>query len=729
MADKSPLQANTRQGFVYGYRNREDVATLRPDILVEGSQNVLTNTYKRIGSRAGYTVDGQRGTANSGLGIYGVFDWLMHTGSERNFRAGLDSTGLHGKVQYRYVANAGDKYLTNTFTAGQVYWIDLHGTDLYTECGTSFNACRFWDFTNELKDLLLWVDGTSNIFMWSGAVDLLESASWATGSVETVVATPTVAGTGYAVGNTLTVTTGGTGCTVRVDTIGAGGAVTAVSLLTPGTGYTTGAGKATSGGAGTLCTIEIGSVVQGYIKLVTNTAGGSGFLSSGTYQQNVSINGNLYSYSAIAGGYLIGLNADPTAEAVSSIVHQTPERFSNASASGIPAVFKNHIIENLNNQIYLSASDNNSVYVSKVNSFLDYQFASPRKVGEGAILTLDGVPKTLQQQSDSMFISAGNNYWYQTKFTIATDGLSEQLSITPIKSTVNQACQSDYLATKIKNLVAFVSSEVQINTIGVSANFFTEAQVSDISAPIVHDIEQRDFTDGMIKYHQKYLYITSPKTGTVFIYNMTQDVTDGLVDASSASFSNSATHYWEAPQTIPIAKLSIINGELYGHAYNEFNTYKLFNGVSDDEKPMKAVALFAYDTYGDRTATKSDTQFFIEGYKATDTELTAYKRRGLNGAVANWTFGVLPDRCLIPPVDDASIGKTSIGKTSIGGTESVIVSMPKFRLIQTHNRIPYFEQQLGFSSEGISQNWEIVAFSTNATNTTENQASILDPNS
>lgn len=627
------LAANLRKDFAYGYRNREDVATLAPNVLVSGSKNVLTNTYKRVGNRRGYTLDGQRGTANTGYGIYGSYDWRSHLGYERILRAGGNSSGTNGAVQFRYVASAGEKYKTNTFTAGQVYWVDIYNT-----AGSTFNACRFWEFTNEQLDMILWVDGTSNIFMWTGGVATVASTT--------------------------------------VDTI-------------------------TKSGTGTWAT--------------------SGFLTGATYSRKVTINGNEYSYTGGAGtDTLTGVTPDPRGEPNNSLAVQTVVVFPNSGITAIPAAFKNTLISNLNNQIYLTASNDNSVYVSQVNSFVNFSFASPRVTGTGAIITLDGVPSAMQQQSDSMFISAGRDYWYYIKFALSDTGTNETLSILPIKTTAGQAAKTQGLTTKIKNLITFVSNEPQVNTLGIVENYFDDAQVEDISFPIVHDIEGADFTNGQILYHQKYVYLTAPNDGVTYIYNMTNDVVDPTITAADS-------HYWEAPQTFPIARMSIIGGELYGHSYNDVNTFKLFDGYSDDGKPYKSLALFAYDNYGDRTATKSSNELFIEGYKSQTTELTAYLRRNLNGPVAKWTWGILPSANIVPIVDDASIGKISIGKVPIGGSLESISDTPKFRLVQTFNRTPFFEEQPGFGTEGVGQWWEIVSFSTNATNTTEGQASIYDP--
>lgn len=73
---------------------------------------------------------------------------------------------------------------------------------------------------------------------------------------------PTAGGTGYSFGDVLTCSVGGTGAQVRVTSIAPNGAVTGIELIHVGTatGFTTGTGRATSGGTGTGCTIEITSV-------------------------------------------------------------------------------------------------------------------------------------------------------------------------------------------------------------------------------------------------------------------------------------------------------------------------------------------------------------------------------------------------------------------------------------------------------------------------------------
>jgi hypothetical protein len=80
-----------------------------------------------------------------------------------------------------------------------------------------------------------------------------------------------VGGANYVIGDVLTCSVGGTGAQVRVKAINPGGVVTQIELVHVGTttGFTTGTGKATSGGTGTGCTIEITSV--GAAALITTS--------------------------------------------------------------------------------------------------------------------------------------------------------------------------------------------------------------------------------------------------------------------------------------------------------------------------------------------------------------------------------------------------------------------------------------------------------------------------
>lgn len=673
-----------------GYRSKEDVTNMPPGYLVKGSQNVLTTTASRIGIRKGYTLDGQSNSTISG--ITSSFDWERHTGDVRHLRAG------NSKHQYRYVAAAGDYYNGTTFTAGQVYWIDLQ-TGLTS---TSINYTDFWDFNVELKSLALWVDGSSNVYSWGGGVTTLSSASNAAGVISAIVAAPTAGGAGYTAGDILTITTGGGNATVRVDTV-AVGVVTAVSIVFPGTGYAAAAGQATSGGTGIGCTVEVTSVVTGYIKKTgVKTWAEDGFLTNGT--RSVSINGTSYAYTGgEATTTLIGITGNPTAEPANSVIHQDVRITANSSITGLPATFANTLISNLKNQIYIGATKNQSVYISKVNSYLDFSFTAPvRIVGEGAILTLDGVPTALYPQEEQMYISAGLGQWYQTKFTLSSDNAKEALEIQRLKTGPLQAAKSQKLLFKVKNSVMFINNEPSMDELGRVTNILVTPQQTNISDPIKVDFDSYDFTDASAIYHKYFAYITIPKENLVRIFNF-------------------AKNFWEAPQILSLASFSIIDGELYGHDYNVPQTYKLFDGTNDHGNAIDARAIFSYQNFGTRSQTKYFNEFFIEGYISSNSTINLGIRYEIDGCGSTTAYTINGNDAQVVCLrsSSGSLGKEPLGFLPLGGAglSSDPTLPPKFRVVKTFPRNDFFETQVSISSNGKDYSWELLAFGPRVTRT------------
>jgi hypothetical protein len=139
-----------------------------------------------------------------------------------------------------------------------------------------------------------------------------------TGGISVLNATPTAAGTGYLVGQILTITTGGTGGTARILAVDINGGVTQVALETSGSGYTAGTGRATTvapaGGSG--CTLNISTIAeiatvttitQNYFKIgdIVTIAGAAQAEYNGSQtiiSQGTSAPTNTLSFSFVVGG-------------------------------------------------------------------------------------------------------------------------------------------------------------------------------------------------------------------------------------------------------------------------------------------------------------------------------------------------------------------------------------------------------------------------------------------
>ena len=600
--------------FKLGYRNREDITNLPPGVLIVGSKNVMTNVSERIQVRKGYELDGD--VSSTAAAILASFDWLTRGNDEKHLRAGfLTSAGNDGKLQYRYVDSS----------TGAVTWRDLT-TGLTT---VAYNFTTFWNTTESLRECLF-VNGTSNIYRWNGAVTTLSS-------------------------------TGGSGPSSYTIT-----------------------------------------------KTGTDTWLDSGFYSSAN--KSIVINGTTYTYT---GGEntttLTGVSPNPTAEAAGSVIHQAVVTTANSSMTTITATFKNGLISTLNNQVFVGSLTSSVLWISKVNSYTDYSASTPRQSGEGASLILDDNLVALVPQESYMYVSAGRDLWYNVNFSLQTSTVGttyEQVNAQKLKTGRQQGAFSQACASHMKNNIIVVTKETTIDLIGRLENYFGTPQTKNISDSIKLDVDSYNFDDASIFYHRFYIYVAVPKEGIVLVFNL-------------------ATNSWESPQTLPISRFYIVEGDLYGHSYNTSESYKLFTGYADrvytgfEGYPIDAVASFSYQNFGSRTDYKRANALYMEGYVNQNTIINCTLTYELDGCATVRTFDVNGSDTqivCIPPVS-GSLGKESLGKSKLGGawSSSLTGLPPKFRVQKTFTNTDFFESSLSLSIRGANQRFELLSFGLNVT--------------
>lgn len=187
-----------------------------------------------------------------------------------NFQIKITSGSGVGQYQ-RIVANG-----TQSFETASPWVVQPDNTSVYSIYGNTNTVWLSGNGASSLYQYLIdvdqWVTGQ---VVDSGQVKNLslqypgqEAFAVSTGTIGltgiTVLnPTPTNGGTGYGIGDTCNITTGGSGGKCQVVAVGpTGGIVTAVSLLAGGSNYSTGAGKATTNilGSGTNLTVNITSV-------------------------------------------------------------------------------------------------------------------------------------------------------------------------------------------------------------------------------------------------------------------------------------------------------------------------------------------------------------------------------------------------------------------------------------------------------------------------------------
>ena len=617
-----------------GYVARKDPTTLDSSFMIAPSKNVIIGTSGRPRSVQGYTLDGA-GSSTIDSGIRSNFDFDNFKGDRRNLRTGFLTTANNdGKLQFRYGT-------TPT-------WIDLK-TSL-----TSVNLCftTFSDITEKIK-LLLWVDGSGNVFEWNGAVTTIASVT----------------------ANTIT-------------------------------------------------------------KQGTLTWTQEGFYT--TRDKKIKINGVEYTYT---GGEstttLTGVTPNPTSVTITagdvafqSIVTTAMSGLTSMETTFLPTV----VGSGKDNQLYMGSNISNNQYISKVNNYKDFSFTSPTRVaGEGMLLRLKAPPvKYIAQESQDstqaydMYISSGQNNWQVVRSTLSTDNTKEKLELIDLKIAPLQGARSERLATKMKNHIIFLGNDNVANFLGYMSQQFVPV-MTDFSYQIIDDMNSYDFTDASMFYHRNYIYLAIPKHGIVRIYNMT-DQTKNQAQYSVEQIDQQSW-FWEAPISYPLSGFYVVNGELYGHGYNTSESYKLFTGGSFNGQDIDCNATFAYDDKGDRTQTKNSNEIWVEGYIKQNTTLTI----GITGDLGYFqdsiviTLSGINSKLVSYGASGGSLGTVPLGKNPLGGTSLTTTTLPSwFHGVKTYKRVPYYLEQISFSTKGVDLEWQLICFGTNAEFTSEGNNFITD---
>lgn len=425
----------------------------------------------------------------------------------------------------------------------------------------------------------------------------------------------------------------------------------------------------------------------------TETWAESRFLKAGT--RSVIINGVTATYTGGEGTTtLTGVSVDFSATAVGAVIHQAVRVTANTPASGITT----DIIGTLNNYVYVADSSLRTVYVSKNTDYTSYTFTSPvRLPGEGALLTLDAPPVALVPQEEDMYISAQKDQWYRTVFTLSADLTGEDLKIKRLKSGPGQGALSQSAVAQIKNAVLYVTNDKTVDTLGRIENINTPSSVP-ISDIVKAEFQDYDYT---INPHSKYFknktYIAVPSESKVMIYDHEKTL-------------------WNPPQLLPVQRLAIIGGSLYGHSSQTDETYLLFDGTNDNTNPIDWKMYFAYNNFGVRSWAKEFNEQYSEGYISTNTIATMVLKYDFGGftSTVNKTIDGSDPTILFATSTDNSLGKVPLGSQPLGSITDSIDNLSKFRVIHTLAKQDNFEFQVGYEGSNTDDQFQLLAQGPNA---------------
>lgn len=140
-----------------GYINKREITNCDPRFLVKPSKNMVINDGDKVGTRLGYTRDGQVRSVTKKTDSSA--DWESKWGL-KVVKSHQGATASTGKLKVRS---------TDYNTAGIIYQDILSGLTT-----TTFNYSTWWSST-ENQDFLLIVDGSSTLRMWSGGMGYVDA--------------------------------------------------------------------------------------------------------------------------------------------------------------------------------------------------------------------------------------------------------------------------------------------------------------------------------------------------------------------------------------------------------------------------------------------------------------------------------------------------------------------------------------------------------------------------
>lgn len=692
---------------ILGYQTVTDPSNTDKRLLIAGSQNVLITQQLKVQSRPGYT---RLGVANAAMTpVRNGWRWDTSTGT---------------KLSQRFYSTVLEVYLTT---------VDGTTINAWTQISAAFSSTAKlrpalsqgvtgggWYDSTEAIDLQLMVQADASIYEWNGAVAIVSSTSAAVGSIAALNATPTNAGTGYVVGDVLTITSDGTGATATVTSIGASGAITGVVIALRGSGYSTGTGKTTSGGTGTSATLNITTVGTGKI---TKT-GTSSFAQNRFYQmRNKTVfcvrTGVEYTYTDNASTLEIVGMGDPTALVAGDILIQKI-----VTNAGPTTTRKNYTIYSFQNQIVLGSEVDELVYISKNANFADFTYSSPRIAGEGGLLTLDDPTRAISSLGTYLLVFAGRSSIFRADYqqiTVSTT-LAETIQVKKFDVGVNQGALNQECTISIGNQIAYLTNEVSLRTIDNVQNL-TGISPTTLSNPIKPDFDAEtwDPNNSFGAWYKSTLFFSAGATSHLWMLNYIEN-------------SNGKTQrYWNPPQILPAGPLFTVDlGDsagplLYAGSNAVAETYLLFDGLSDAQYPnmdpvdkiaIHAIAQFAYDHNGARDVYKNFDEYAVDGEINPNTKdlllSILYDFDGYTQIVQEYIDGT-DETILEGNVNNNSVAQSLLAQQPLGGLLNPPADARRFRVIFEEAKEDYFELSVRFETNDVDRYWGILAHGPNAT--------------
>lgn len=698
-----------------GYASQPDPTTVAPNIMVEGSKNVVRQENGAITVRDGLKLLGD--VDGDSVGIASSYEWATSVGKQRPLWVRDD-----GKVQVRF--------------ENELYDIRKEGSSDSFPFADRTRAvfAPWWDGYNgdgtvggQQKDLLTIVNGTHSIWAWDGGVGRITGLG-TSGTVVSVAIDS--AGTGYDDGDLISID-GGTGARVLVQTVGGGGNVTVlISSIIGGYGYTPGTYVATTTpitGVGTGLTLTI--TVQNLNTItIDGTFAENGFyipyvesITSIDLSRRDALSGSTnITYDNVDGDTMYGI-PDIGSIVVGDVLLSALFETENTPSED----FTNDFIVTVTNQLVVGSYTSRIIYFSADTNYLDFTNSGDVITGDPDFIILDDLPKGMIAVEQSVYISAGTNAWYIATPNTAVPvqqplGANFKYVIIEVQkkvgATKSAALAHEFISAMGEDVV-YLDQGNQIRSFGIFRDVLG-TRIPYLSQQIKRELSEEDFTGGSLRAIDDRIFAIAPISGRVYIYR-NEDNVDNNGNIVGEKF-------FEPYQEWNITRVAVIDGVQYGYsnqypqAYQLFNTDQYHDDTPSGPMPYPAVLRLGYWNSGKRSKLLDFDKIYTEGYIDPNSELTLTVRSNWLGstAIEDAVVSALDDNPALFQTDAVVIGGQIIGQEVIGGGTQV-EGETKFRNVSTLTKHQCFEYQIELSSFSLDSFWSILCVGSNASLVTD----------
>lgn len=706
-----------------GYISSIDPTNVTEDVLVKGSLNV----YKKLsGTYAVRQGQKRRGIADATLSPCSS-EFVWNTSWGQTYTMVVSKSTLYAVLNNVWYAVQGS--LTKTR-----YVFD-----------------KWWN-TSENKDVLVFVNGTSNLFSWSGGIAtvdfgttnqaiLMNSTSASLTSFGTMTGTATfstsyngltgtlfqnaIVFTGNPTnGQTMIFTVNGNSISVQFVTvigavagnvlIGANLAATITNLL--GLLNFTNTTSATQVAFSAPNQVFMNYFSSATTNTLTKTNptiswAQSGFSASGV----ININGTAYTYTGgVNTSILYGVTPDPSGIANGTLAVQAIVTTANTPTS----TFNSDFLKVINNQVYLGSYTSLNIFMSSSISYTNYTVPTPQLDGSPGLFIMPSTAKGIGVRQGNAFVGAGSDRWVEISFTLVSNNniitRNNKVDYKPVARL--QAPYAHEFIDSVGDTIVYLTQDQQVRSLGDFNNLFVAGYPS-YSQEISTELTQETFTGGGLKCIGEFIYVTAPNSGKVYLR---QERT--RVDVNG---SITAERIWHSPFIWNTTFIDQIDGDVVAFSNANPQIYSVWNtdqwhddSPSDEPLPYSCVAAFGYRGEQRRQGLWSFDKQYTEGYITLGTELNLLMNYNYRGATnqARVPINSLAQPAYIFSTPPSSLGDSSLGDEPLGAEpdSSETDDLLKFKVINSLPLINCFEWQPVYYSDVADAQWEILAVATNA---------------